>query len=293
MNGFALNQFLERELANGESLSSFRLGWRATEAWIIDLAAGSLDQPPLDQTLVSVQLNGRCDVTCKVDGHPPAQAVIARGGVTVVPSGFATRWHLRDPARIVSLLLPPETVEEVVDGLGLPPGSGLRFELGVCDMVVEQLGFALARELEERSEGNPLLAGGIATAMAARLFRRQHRGRPGRRHGPETVRQIRRAVDYLHANLGDSPRLDDLAAEAGLSPHHFARQFKDVVGEAPHQYLSRLRLEKARDLLGASEMPLVEVALECGFSSQARFSTVFSQATGTTPREFRRQARRD
>jgi AraC family transcriptional regulator len=81
--------------------------------------------------------------------------------------------------------------------------------------------------------------------------------------------------------------LAELAAEAGVSPFHFAREFKRATGLAPHQYLIEVRIERAKSLLAGNEMPLAQVSLSAGFSSQSHFTRLFRRHTGTTPKSYR------
>jgi AraC family transcriptional regulator len=77
--------------------------------------------------------------------------------------------------------------------------------------------------------------------------------------------------------------IDALAREAGLSPAHFARAFKESMGRAPHQHLMALRLERARRLLDAPDAELADVAHRAGFADQAHFTRFFKREFGVTP----------
>jgi AraC family transcriptional regulator len=79
-----------------------------------------------------------------------------------------------------------------------------------------------------------------------------------------------------------------MASIACLSRFHFARAFKQAVGQSPHRYVSARRLERAKGLLIHGDRPLVDIALALCFSSQANFARAFRQATGLAPGQFRR-----
>jgi AraC-like DNA-binding protein len=87
--------------------------------------------------------------------------------------------------------------------------------------------------------------------------------------------------------LAQPIRLSDMAKAAGLTPMHFARQFRAATGIRPHDYLLRRRVERAQELLRESANTLVEVALSVGFQTQAHFTTVFKRFTGETPHRWR------
>ena len=99
---------------------------------------------------------------------------------------------------------------------------------------------------------------------------------------------LRRVQVFVEANLGSTIQLHDIAARAALSPYHFARAFKRSAGMTPRAFVEHRRIERARRLLVESTLPLVEVAVECGFSSQSRLTTTFKRQTGFTPAAYRR-----
>ena len=98
---------------------------------------------------------------------------------------------------------------------------------------------------------------------------------------------MRRVREYVDAHLGESMDLAELAAVAGLSVFHFARQFKQSAGITPHHYLVQRRVERAQDMLARTDLALSEIAVAAGFSDQSHLARHFRQMLGTTPREFR------
>jgi AraC family transcriptional regulator len=100
-------------------------------------------------------------------------------------------------------------------------------------------------------------------------------------------RAVRRAIEYMHANLAGSVRLEDIAGAVGLSVFHFSRTFRHTTGLAPHRYLTHARIDKVKELLLVSEQSLAAIAEEAGFSDQSHMSKVFRRLAGTTPKQFR------
>ncbi|WP_185062985.1 helix-turn-helix domain-containing protein [Pseudonocardia eucalypti] len=83
--------------------------------------------------------------------------------------------------------------------------------------------------------------------------------------------------------------LDALAAEAGFSRYHFARAFRATYGETPRAYLTRRRVERAKDLLRSADITVTEVCMLVGFSSLGSFSSRFRELVGLPPSEYRRR----
>lgn len=105
------------------------------------------------------------------------------------------------------------------------------------------------------------------------------------------ARLLRRLEDRIASETGPSPMLPALAEEAGIPLPRFSRLFKAATGQTPHQYMIRLRLEKAQDLLANSDCSLAQIAFACGFSSQSHMTDVFRNRMGITPGAIRRAVR--
>ncbi len=103
-----------------------------------------------------------------------------------------------------------------------------------------------------------------------------------------------RKVDHLEAvrifiddHCEQALTLDDLAARAYLSRYHFIRLFHRRYFETPHRYLTRKRLEKAKELLADSSLTVTEICFAVGFESLGSFSTLFHKSVGWTPSIYR------
>ncbi|MDD3242852.1 MAG: AraC family transcriptional regulator [Eubacteriales bacterium] len=99
---------------------------------------------------------------------------------------------------------------------------------------------------------------------------------------------IRRTVEYLEANYAQQIFLEDAAQCAGLNRYYLTRLFQERVGVTPREYLLRLRIQKAKELLRQSACPVQEVAQRTGFESANYFIRVFRRCEGMTPNQFRK-----
>lgn len=104
-------------------------------------------------------------------------------------------------------------------------------------------------------------------------------------------RRLCRARDLIRDCFSEPVSLEDCALEAEVSPWHLLRTFRTTFGETPKEYLTRLRLERARHLLTVTSRSVTEVCFDVGFSSLGTFSTLFHRHIGCSPREFRRRIR--
>jgi AraC-like DNA-binding protein/ligand-binding sensor protein len=98
---------------------------------------------------------------------------------------------------------------------------------------------------------------------------------------------LRKAERYIREHFLENPPLHEVASAAGLSPAYFSTVFKEELGESFSDFLSRLKVEKAAELLLGSELSLADVADTCGFQDQSWFSRVFKRHMGVSPGRFR------
>lgn len=136
-----------------------------------------------------------------------------------------------------------------------------------------------------RYGGDPLLARALGGVLLRALHLRLFGEDRAPRQGPL---DLERLDGYISDHLSRRITVAELAQVACLSPSHFHAQFKDRVGLTPHQYLLRQRLDRAARLLRETDLPLVGVAGECGFSSQSALTTAMRRYLGLTPGSLRR-----
>jgi AraC-like DNA-binding protein len=109
-----------------------------------------------------------------------------------------------------------------------------------------------------------------------------------------TARDRRRAVEtalWIDAHSHQEIGLEDVAAEAGVSPFHFLRLFGSVLGVTPHQYLVRSRLRHAARLLAKDDRDVTDIAYDVGFGDLSNFVRTFHRAAGVPPLKFRQASR--
>ena len=116
----------------------------------------------------------------------------------------------------------------------------------------------------------------------------RHSHTQGARPGALAAWQIARVQAFIDENLHRTIRVKDVGAVAQRSASHFSRSFKQVIGESPHAYVVRRRLERACQLMITSSASLREIAQSVGFSDQAHLCRLFRQAFGQSPASWRR-----
>jgi len=105
-------------------------------------------------------------------------------------------------------------------------------------------------------------------------------------------RHINGALKFIHAGADRDITLADVAKAVGLSRSGLATRFKELVGDTPMNYLTNWRMLKAREILQAGNVPLLEVAEQVGYTSESAFSRAFKREHGQSPGAFRHAVER-
>ena len=100
---------------------------------------------------------------------------------------------------------------------------------------------------------------------------------------------LRRARDHVDRHFAEPLDLDQLAAVAALSKYHFHRLFTATYGRTPAEHLAGRRIERAQDLLRATNLTVTEVCFAVGYSSLGSFSSRFRRIVGETPSAYQRR----
>ncbi|KGT73211.1 hypothetical protein MA20_45845 [Bradyrhizobium japonicum] len=143
------------------------------------------------------------------------------------------------------------------------------------------------RELERDRDAARVSLATASHILQAEIERSS--GASGSTRGGLAAWQILRVRAYIDSNLHRTIHIRDLSAVARRSPAHFSRKFKLAVGESPHAYVVRRRLERACHLMMTSAASLSEIALSVGFSDQAHLCRLFRHAFGRSPANWRRE----
>lgn len=201
-------------------------------------------------------------------------------GFSVLRAGDEQRFEWARGGRAQFLFVAPEQVQAV-----LGEGRTLK-SLGrqqACRSPMLSLLFdALQADLAQGSPAGPLLGDSLIAAVLAQLA-----DQDGPAQAAGTPRGMNRVLELIEARFAQALSLQELAQAAGTGVRQFSRAFRRHTGHTPHQYLLRRRVEHAQMLI-LQAMPLVDVALQCGFADQSQLTRAFVSIVGTTPGRYRR-----
>jgi AraC family transcriptional regulator len=211
------------------------------------------------------------------------------GSLTFVPPGIVPPVVPDNKSELVCCSIETSLVNEIKDSMDQRPPQSIFYRTGINDASLRQLMYLLVKEIKEEVPLGKLYADHLVHAMILRLLSLGNAENRNARSpvSPLPASALRRVLERMQTL---SPELDlrTLAAESRYSRRHFLRMFERATGYTPHRYLLKLRLERAQKLLKSKSPSLIDVAVECGFSSQSHMSKVFRRMLGLTPGEYRR-----
>jgi AraC family transcriptional regulator len=237
-------------------------------------------------------LSGRATVRRTGDGQKQ-EGLALPGTSWLVPAGtHETQLELDGPLECIHLYLPATLLEQsaLADYDVDPDRTQLAYAGGLADPVLAHIGNALHGLLRRGSKpSDRMFADGMRTTLAAHLIDNYtvDRWQPPARAPSLDAKRLKRVLDFIEASLAGDISLDDLAAEACLSPFHFSRLFHEATGLSPCRFVTDRRIQAAQKMLARNQSSLVQVALDTGFGSQATFTRAFRKATGLTPGQYR------
>jgi AraC family transcriptional regulator len=214
-----------------------------------------------------------------------------RGEILITPANtpLFVRWLGNENCLQIQLTteflqsIAQETLDRDRDRLELLPGFQIR------DAQIEAIAMMLFAEHQQKHTDNGLYLDSLTNVLAVNLLHNHTASKPRLSiyEGGLPTRQLGKVLDYIDTYLDKNIKLANLAQLLDMSPFHFSRLFKQSIGMTPHQYLSQQRVERAKQLLKKTDRLIIDIALECGFSSHSHLSKQFRQITGITPKAYR------
>lgn len=204
----------------------------------------------------------------------------------LIPADCATHWRYSGSVDFAVFYL-PERSDGVFGRLSqcfARPQAPQAFS----DALVSAAARQLLDELNRGKKADQGFMARLAAVMLEQVCRALSTRSPTTINPPHIqLARLQSVVAYMREHLAEDLSINQLAIRAGVSPAHFRRLFHHAIGIAPHRYVMNLRLEHARELLMQTDLPILHVALECGFSSQSHLTAAFRTAHAITPAQFR------
>ncbi|MFN8655191.1 MAG: AraC family transcriptional regulator [Candidatus Obscuribacterales bacterium] len=211
--------------------------------------------------------------------------------VSLIPSGEVGQWSCQDPHNTLMFSINSGLFADIALDAGLPADGDLPLAAPLHDEFVRAVMLALREEARCGFASGQMYGDSIATALAAHLMTKYSLSKhkltaPKGKMGTEAVNEV---IDWLNEHYTKDVSVADLSEQANLSPYHFCRMFKTSTGMTPHQYLIKIRLKAARELVKSDNtLTLKQIAQRVGFFDASHLSRHFKRMYGINLMELKK-----
>jgi len=226
----------------------------------------------------------------RYDGREVGVSTAVAFATTVLDLRRSMQVRVRGPFDYLHYYLATSLLKRVASENEVSLQGELRGSFFIEDLVIAQLTRALVFAQMLWSTLDELALDQVALLLGAHVLQRycgSDSAPPPGRKGLRPWQKLR-AEEMLRAHLNGNLTLQQIAGACSLSVRHFSRGFRDSFGVSAHQYLVRLRIDRARMLLAGTRKPLAEIAQLCGFCDQPAFTRAFHRLERMTPAVWRK-----
>ncbi len=241
--------------------------------------------------ILCLSLNRRPSRVSQAIGDRRHTSLFTKGDIAITPAGSLLFCQWNEEDQYLRIRIASEFLEQVAqEAIEIDPERvKLLSEFRARNSPIEQIGTMLLAELKNGGLAGRLYVESLTNVLAVHLLRNYSAVQPcvALYNGGLSDRQLLQVTDYINDRLDQDIKLSDLAQLLEMSQFHFGRLFKQSMGVAPHQYVLQQRVERAKQLLKETELPVMEIAMLCGFSSHSHLGKWIRQHTGMTPKAYR------
>lgn len=248
--------------------------------------------PAMPSHVVIAHHNEGTEINLRTGEGLRVRARTRPGTIVIIPAGHDGRWDIDGRVDVSHVYLTQDRLQKSADILAEGRTVELLDRLCFDD---PRMSHILTLLSDEQSTSDP--AGRLFLEQAIDLLCTQLvRGHSsfGALPDPAPKRgladwQVRRVTTYMRSMMDQEIGLDELAALVSLSRFHFCTAFRLATGRTPHQWLTHLRIERAKEMLGDPLLPVTGIGLCVGYQTPSSFTASFRKLVGATPSEFRRR----
>ena len=272
-------------------LSSNNMNWDGIYLGYYHLPRYSIPKKVSPQHLILIhsQLPQKMNVEQRF-GKRLEKIQIRDGDIIFIPANVTHQASWDREHSYISLSVDPEKLAHAAFLADLKP-----VELVPCfqkvDPLILGIGLALKTEIESNGMGGNLYVDSLTTALSLHLLRHYSTRQfsiTGNKSGLSKYK-LRQVIEYINDQIDRNFTLAELAAIVNISPSYFSYLFKLSTGYAPHQYVIRCRIERAKKLLLQEKLTIADIAYSLGFAHQSHLNRHFKRLVGVTPKVFRQQ----
>lgn len=213
------------------------------------------------------------------------------GSITVIPDGHDGRWDIEGPIEVSHVYLTDARLQACSDVLAQGRKVELIGRVGFEDAAAGRILEMLSNETLVGDPASRLFVEQAIDLLCTQLVRAHSSVGTVTELAPRRGLadwQVKRVTAYMRDRLEQDISLDELSGLVGLSRFHFCTAFKAATGQTPHNWLTALRMGRARQLLAERSLAITDIALAVGYQTPSAFAATFRRVAQISPSEFRK-----
>lgn len=236
-----------------------------------------------------LQLSGEADFEWW-SGRQNALEHTQPGSLILIPPGTRDRLRWQGASERLILSVDADDMASLAEGFKNLRVPEFRAKWSLDDPGLRRLLTEMGREAKDQWPLGSLYSDLLAIGLKKRLLQSHATDslKVPLEKGGLSLPKLKRAMEYMNANLAEDIRLDAVATQLDLSSSHFAHEFRNSTGQTPYQYLLEQRMSKAKQLLRTTNLPVQFISGQTGFRSPVNFVRAFRQRFGFTPEAWRK-----
>ena len=287
---FAQTEAMKSILPNPAILSSHGANWQGIHVEYHHQPANECPEHRLQQHTIGIMLNP-VRVGGMLNGKDWGCGSWQSGDMFIFGAGNYYQSSALEEPEFISIALDPTDFDNTVQESTNSNPIEILPHWQTRDPLIFGIGWGLKTELESGGLNGTLYVDALKNALSLHLLRQYCAQKPKLRDfaGGLEPSQLQIVIDYINDYLNRDLHLGELANLVHMSPYYFTRLFKQSTGIAPHQYVTKCRIEKAQLLLKQPEFSIAYISQQVGFKDQSHFSKTFCKIVGLNPKKYRDQ----
>jgi AraC family transcriptional regulator len=253
------------------------------------VVAGEMPEQSIAVNEINLALDGKLNTQRQTASGKMRRDCADSESMCFMPSGQSISANWEGEYEGLMIDFSPKYLSKMASEMNLSPNIELRETVSKKDHLIQHLSLAFLAETEKNETSSRLYSDSIAHTLMFHLIKNYTSVKENAKQflGGLSGHKLRRVTEFINDNLEQDLTLTEIATVADLSHFHFARSFRKTMGVTPQQYIANRRIEKAKDLLSNSDLPIIEVGFQTGFKNQSHFTTLFRKFTSITPKIWR------
>lgn len=219
---------------------------------------------------------------------------VGKGKISILTRAEPSEWEWNSDIQVTHLYLKHDSLDRVAQEIFDKDIAAINIPdiVDAEDPVLHYITNILENELSNSGHGGPLYIDLVRNQLCIHLLRKyaQINFKDYQNYGKFSNAQLRHLNEYLDENISSNISLEQMSEFLGMSVYAIIRRFQATLGNSPHAYVMNKRIEKAKQILTSTNIPLKIVAANCGFADQSHMTRIFRKVLDVTPANFRKNA---